>query len=141
MKIDVHNHGLPEPAIEVLRSEPAFGVELDGYKWSGGHDAVMSGSKVEFEIGAGFRETQAKLDELDENGIDGAIVSVTPPLFYYELEAETMANLCDATNAGFAEMCAEAPDRLWWMAHLPMQAPEQAIAMLEQAKAAGCVGV
>jgi aminocarboxymuconate-semialdehyde decarboxylase len=141
MLIDVHNHALPEQAIELLRSDSTFGVELDGYSWTGGHDAVMSGTKIQFEVGPAFRETKAKLAELDTNGIDGAIMSVTPPLFYYELDAEPMGQLCAATNAGLAEMAAEAPDRLWWMAHLPMQAPEAAIEMLEREKANGCVGV
>ena len=83
MLIDVHNHALPEQAIDLLRSDSTFGVELDGYSWSGGHDAVMSGTKIQFEIGPTFRDTKTKLAELDTNGIDGAIISVTPPLFYY----------------------------------------------------------
>jgi len=141
MRIDVHNHALPEKAIELLRSDSSYGVQLDGYRWSGGHDAVMSGAKIEFEIGPSFRETDAKLAELDANGIEGAIMSVTPPLFYYELEAEPMERLCAATNEGLAEMAAAAPDRLWWMAHLPVQSPELAIEMLEREKANGCVGV
>ena len=141
MRIDVHNHALPERALDLLRADPTYGVTLDGYKWSGGHDAVMSGAAIEFEVGAVFRDTKAKLAELDNNEIDGAIMSVTPPLFYYELDAEPMQRLCEATNEGLAEMAAEAPDRLWWMAHLPVQAPELAIEMLESARQNGCVGV
>ena len=46
-----------------------------------------------------------------------------------------------AVNRGLAEFCAEAPDRLRWLATVPMQDPERAAAVLEDSQAAGCVGV
>ena len=46
-----------------------------------------------------------------------------------------------AVNDGLAAMAASAPDRLRWMASVPLQAPERAVAVLEDAVAAGAVGV
>jgi aminocarboxymuconate-semialdehyde decarboxylase len=39
-----------------------------------------------------------------------------------------------------AEFCAHAPDRLYWLANLPMQAPGRAAGMYAEAAAAGAVG-
>jgi aminocarboxymuconate-semialdehyde decarboxylase len=135
MRIDVHNHVIPEAAMELLRAEPAYGVELDGRSWSGG-------LHVDFEIADSFVEPDAKLAELESKGLGAAIVSVAPPLFYHHVDAETAGEpMARAVNRGLAEFCAESPDRFGWLASVPMQAPERAVAVLEDAVDAGCVGV
>jgi aminocarboxymuconate-semialdehyde decarboxylase len=135
MKIDVHNHALPERALELLRRDPVYGVRLDGRHWSGG-------VHVDFEIVPSFVEPEAKLAELESKGLDAAVVSTAPPLFYYHLDAEPAGEaMSRATNEGLAELCAFDPRRLRWLATVPMQAPERAVAVLEEAVAAGAVGV
>jgi aminocarboxymuconate-semialdehyde decarboxylase len=135
MRIDVHNHVMPEPALDLLRAEPAYGVTLDGSRWSGG-------LHVNFEIVPSFVEPAPKLAELESKGLEAAVVSVAPPLFYYHVDAETAGEpMAQAVNRGLAEFCAEAPERLRWLASVPMQEPECAAAVLEDAAAAGCVGV
>jgi aminocarboxymuconate-semialdehyde decarboxylase len=46
-----------------------------------------------------------------------------------------------ATNEGLAEFCAAAPERLRWLATVPLQDPERAAAVLEDAERDGAVGV
>jgi aminocarboxymuconate-semialdehyde decarboxylase len=46
-----------------------------------------------------------------------------------------------AVNAGLAEMAAAHPECLHWMASVPLQAPERAAAVLEEAVRDGCAGV
>jgi aminocarboxymuconate-semialdehyde decarboxylase len=135
MRIDVHNHVIPEAAMELLRADPAYGVELDGRSWSGG-------LHVDFDIADSFVEPDAKLAELESKGLDAAVVSVAPPLFYHHVDAEMAGEpMARAVNRGLAEFCAAAPDRFRWLASVPMQAPERAVAVLEEAAGAGCVGV
>ena len=134
MRIDVHNHAIPERAIELLRGDRTYGVDVDGYTWRGGHH-------VDFEVTPSFRDPGTKLADLEERGIEAAVVSVSPPLFYYELDVEPAAAICAASNEGLAELCAHDPDRLHWMAHVPVQFPELAIETLEREIANGCVGV
>jgi aminocarboxymuconate-semialdehyde decarboxylase len=135
MKIDVHNHALPERALDLLRRDPVYGVRLEGRNWSGG-------LHVDFEIVPSFVEPEAKLAELDSKGLDAAVVSVAPPLFYYHLDAEPAGEaMSRATNEGLAELSAFDPERLRWLATVPMQAPERAVAVLEEAVGAGAVGV
>ncbi len=96
---------------------------------------------VDFEVADAFVETDAKLAELEARGLDAAVVSVAPPLFYYHVEAEAGEAMARAVNRGLAELCAAAPDRLRWLATVPMQSPERACAMLEEQLGDGCVGV
>jgi aminocarboxymuconate-semialdehyde decarboxylase len=134
LRIDVHNHAMPEPALELLRSEPLYGVTLTGRRWSGG-------KHVDFEIAPSFVEPDAKLDELARKELDAAVISVIPPLFYYHVAGDPGEAMARAVNEGLAGFCTAAPDRLRWLATLPMQAPDRAVAVLEDAVAAGCVGV
>ncbi len=126
---------MPERALDLLRAEPAYGVRLEGRRWSGG-------LHVDFEIVPSFVEPDAKLAELESKGLDAAVVSVAPPLFYYHLDAEEAGEaMSRATNEGLAEFCESDPERLRWLATVPMQAPDRAVAVLSEAVAAGAVGV
>jgi aminocarboxymuconate-semialdehyde decarboxylase len=134
MKIDVHNHAIPETVLELLRREPLYGVTLTGTRWRGG-------VHVDFDVVPSFAEPAAKLRELEAKGLDAAVVSVAPMVFYYHVDEEAGERMAVAANEGLAAFCAVAPDRLAWLATVPMQAPERAAAVLRDAAAAGCVGV
>jgi aminocarboxymuconate-semialdehyde decarboxylase len=126
---------MPERALDLLRSDPRYGVKLDGRHWSGG-------LHVDFEIAPSFVEPEAKLAELESKGLHAAVVSVAPPLFYYHLDAGTAGEaMSRATNEGLAEFCAADPEQLRWLATVPMQEPDRAVAVLEEAITAGAVGV
>lgn len=132
---DVHNHAIPRAAVELLRQTPEYGVEIQGTRWHGGHH-------VDFELVPEFVEPEAKLAQLERDGIDCAVVSAAPPLFYYELDLDLATPLCDAVNRGLSGFHEAAPNRFWWMASVPMQSPERAASMLETCIGrGGCVGV
>ena len=61
-------------------------------------------------------------------------------LFFYEVSSDLGAQLCEAANDGMAKLCAVHPDRLRWLANLPMQDPPRAVAVYRAALAQGCVG-
>ncbi len=125
---------MPERALELLRTDPTYGVTLEGRHWSGG-------LHVDFEIVPSFVEPEAKLAELESKGLDAAVVSVAPPLFYYHLDATGAGEaMSRATNDGLAEFCAADPDRLRWLATVPMHEPDRAVAVLEEAVGGGAVG-
>ena len=135
MTTDVHNHAIPRGVLDLFRRSPGYGVEIRGNRWHGGHH-------VGFEVLPAFVDPEAKLEELERNGIDRAVVSVAPPLFYYELDEDLARPLCEAVNRGLADFHAEFPDRFWWMADVPLQWPDLAARMLaELGHEAGCVGV
>jgi aminocarboxymuconate-semialdehyde decarboxylase len=135
MTTDVHNHAIPASVVDLFRRSPAYGVEIKGSRWHGGHH-------VGFEVVPAFVLPEAKLEELERNGVDRAVVSLAPPLFYYELGEDLARPLCEAANRGLADFHSAFPDRFWWMAHVPLQWPDEAAGMLaELAHEAGCVGV
>lgn len=134
-RTDVHNHVIPAPVLELFGHSPAYGVTVRNDRWQGGNH-------VDFDLTQAFVDVDAKLAELDQNGIDRAVLSAAPPLFYYELGIDLANPLCEAVNRGLLGFHVAAPKRLWWMAHVPMQSPSNAIQMLMQAaEQDGCVGV
>jgi aminocarboxymuconate-semialdehyde decarboxylase len=131
MRIDVHNHAIPQTAIDLLNRDPIYGATVRDGVWDGG-------VHVRFDVVASFVDAEAKLAELDANELDGAVVSSSPTLFYYHVDPEATEAMAVAVNAGLAAMAGE---RLRWMATVPLQAPERAVAVLGEAVAAGAVGV
>lgn len=133
MSVDVHNHVMPTEALDLLRSEPTFGVTIEDGVWSGSHH-------VPFPVHESFYDPAAKLAYMEERKVRAAVVSPPPPLFFYEVSAADAERLCEASNEGMARFCSHAPERLWWLAHLPMQAPDRAAVAYRAAVAAGALG-
>ena len=134
MRIDVHNHAIPQRAIELLNAEPIFGATVRDGMWQGG-------THVPFPLAPSFVDPDAKLAELEERGLKGAVVSVSPTLFYYHVDARAGEAMARAVNGGLEEFVAAWPDRMRWMASVPLQAPLLAVEVLEEASANGAAGV
>jgi aminocarboxymuconate-semialdehyde decarboxylase len=134
MRIDCHNHVMPRSALELVQRTPALGLRLvDGQLRSDRHPPI--------QIVPSFTDPGAKLEELRACGLDAAVVSINPPLFANAAPIDAAEQLCRAANEGLAEFSAADPDHLRWMAHLPLQVPERALAVLADAVSAGCAGV
>jgi aminocarboxymuconate-semialdehyde decarboxylase len=131
VRIDVHNHAIPQTAIDLLNGDPVYGATVEDGVWRGG-------VHVNFELADSFVDADAKLAELASMEIDAAVVSVSPTIFYYHVDAAAGEAMAVAANEGLAGMSGE---RLKWMASVPLQAPERAAAVLEEAVQAGAVGV
>ena len=133
MFLDVHNHVIPDAVLRLGEQEPGLGFSVEGGVWRGPHH-------VPFTLLDTFRSPEEKIRDLGERGLWGAVISPAPVLFGYDLQVDLADALCSASNDGMAEFCAYAPDRMHWLANLPMQAPEQAARTFRDAVAAGAVG-
>lgn len=134
MSVDVHNHVMPTEALELLRAEPAYGVTIDeNYTWSGAHH-------VAFPVTDSFYDPAAKLAYMDERKVTAAVASAPPPLFFYEVGTAAGEQLCQATNEGMVRFCEHSPERLHWLANLPMQDPDSAAAAYRAAVRDGAIG-
>jgi aminocarboxymuconate-semialdehyde decarboxylase len=131
MRWDVHNHAVPREAVELLRGG-GFPITVEGN--------VMEADRVRAELTPVFTDAAAKLEQLESLGLEAAVVSGSPALFAYEADAGRGAELCRAVNAGLAALCGHAPERLRWIAHVPLQSPEAAAEVLAEARSAGAVG-
>ena len=134
MKLDVHNHVLPAASLDLLRSDPIYGATVTDTEFSGGNHSP-------FWLDPSFYNPDEKLAQLAAKGLDGAILSAAPPLFFYDLGADPGERIARVTNLGLADFAAAHPDRLHWMATVPMAAPERAISVLRDAVDAGAIGV
>lgn len=134
MSIDVHNHALPEAAVELLAGEPVFEVRI--------RDGVLSSrDHPDFRLEPSFSDPAAKLAELQSRGLDGAAVSVSPTAFHYDIDPGAAEELARTVNDGLRRLADHDRDRLSWLAHVPLQSPERAVAVLHDAAASGAAGV
>ena len=133
-RTDVHNHVLPRAVIDLFARDPVYRVEISEKSWRGGHHPP-------FLIEDSFVEPDAKLAQLEQKGMDAAVVSVIPPLFYTDLPLEPLVRLCAAVNEGLAAFQEAYPDRFHWLAQVPIGFPEHSADALGAAVAAGAVGV
>lgn len=82
----------------------------------------------------------ALLGWMDERSISGAVLSIPPPLYRYDIEPAEAAEWTSLVNAGLQSAASEAPDRLRILAHLPLQSPELARAEVENDTAGAYCG-
>jgi aminocarboxymuconate-semialdehyde decarboxylase len=129
---DVHNHTVPREAVELLRRGDGYPIKVEGN--------FMEADRVRAELTPVFLDPEAKLEQLTQAGLDAAVVSGSPALFAYEADASRGASLCRVVNSGLADLCGFEPSRLRWLAHVPLQAPDAAAALLAEAARAGAVG-
>lgn len=135
MNIDIHNHAIPQRVFDLIEREPEYGVSLAGGTWHGPNIG-------DFALVEAWASPDAKLRELDGKGLDGAVVSIAPkPLYFFELPLAPQSAVAKETNLGLAEYCAVHPDRLRWMAHVPLGWPEASAEILDEAVALGASGV
>ncbi len=133
MFIDVHNHVIPDAVLRLAEEDSRLGI-------SAGGGVFRSPHHVPFQLLAAFHSPQEKMADLTARGLWGAVISPAPVLFGYDLAVDVAIALCEASNKGMAEFCGHSPDRLHWLANLPMQAPARAAEMYADAVAAGAVG-
>jgi hypothetical protein len=92
MRIDVHNHAVPDQTLSLIAQDTAYG-RLEGRRWRGQ-------AHVSFEIDERFFDVGAKLAELGANDIAGAVISLAPPLFSYHVAPAAGEAIARATNEG-----------------------------------------
>lgn len=75
----------------------------------------------------GLLRPELLLDFLDDNGLDRAVISIPPPFFRQDLDADASARWVRSVNDGLAKV-ADAHEELLPLAYLPLEHPELAIA-------------
>lgn len=87
-------------------------------------------------------DAESAIAEMDRRGLDMAVVSVSPNLFKYELEAKATAYIARMLNEAIGELVAKYSRRFRGLATVPLQDGHLAAKVLEaSATEAGMVGV
>src|SRR5690554_4566698 len=136
--IDVHTHMFSRSWLEQIRAanDPhyEFRINSDGVESVFAHGAqFLTPLPGHFDYGR-------RVARMDEVGIDVSIVSLTAPNVFFGGEAASTA-AARAINDDMAQAQRDHPDRIRWMALLPWEYPDAAVAELARAHAAGAVGV
>jgi len=133
--IDIHTHYLASSLVAALERRTELPRISEG----------PHGRQIEYGQGnihpyqPNMGDAALRLREMDEQGIDLALLSINIPGVDWFPPADGPAVARDV-NDELAEVVAAHPDRLAALATLPMQAPEAAAAELERVMAAGFRG-
>ena len=130
MRIDFHNHVIPARMIDAIVQMPgAFAARVEG---EGSARRVVHAQGYAYPLFAEFHDAQAKLESMDRMGVDVAVISPAPPMFYYWADVDVAVEAAGLVNDGIADMVAANPARLRGMATIPLQHPDAAIAEMER---------
>ena len=138
--VDIHNHFLPEswPDLAERFGEP-------NWPWmkhlGGGQAMLMLGDEPYRPVYSACWDVSKRLEEMDRDGIDHQVMSVTPLLFAYMRKPEQAADCARLFNDLALEMCARSNGRIHAVAQVPLQDIDASCREVERAMAAGHIGV
>jgi aminocarboxymuconate-semialdehyde decarboxylase len=139
--VDVHTHFLPVEFVDLLRSgEGPPGVEVAERKGEG--PLIRHDNGLTYPVFPVFHDASAKLEQMDRDGIDVSITSISPSLFLYWTEPSETARVSRLLNDAAAGLAERGGDRIEAMATVPMNDPAEAARELRRAHLElGLVGV
>lgn len=134
--IDVHTHMLNTEWVDRL---VAHGGNYTVEERLGQRAIHLNGTPFMTLMDPMFDYAQ-RIADMDEAGVDLAIVSLTCPSVYWGGEEISHQSAC-LMNDDMAAQQTAYPDRIRWFASLPWQYPDRAIAELARARENGAAGV
>ncbi|MFD8717640.1 amidohydrolase family protein [Streptomyces sp. NPDC059629] len=139
--IDVHAHLLLPNVEEAVAGQPGLAKAraLDARR-NGPAALAVNGPMVGQRVPR-LTDVAVRLAAMDEQGVDVQLVSPSPSHYHYWADAQLADRVCRLANDGTAQHCAKAPDRLYGLGLVPLQHPELAPALLDDALEQGLRGV
>lgn len=135
--VDVHTHMISQEWLDLLEEHGAqFSLKLSPT----GMPAIHLSGAPFMTLTPPMKDYALRIADMDKAGVDIAIVSLTCPSVYWGTPAIS-ARAARLVNDSMAEAQTAYPDRIRWMATLPWEHPDQAVAELQYAYAKGAVGV
>jgi aminocarboxymuconate-semialdehyde decarboxylase len=129
-RVDVHSHVLPKEMVDAIRKRPRD--YLMRVEQRDNDEIFIRDDEHSTPVYAEFHDADAKVEGMDRKGVDISVISVSPVVFFYWLDAAVGLAAARLMNDGIARMVAARPDRLRGMATLPMQDADAAITELER---------
>jgi aminocarboxymuconate-semialdehyde decarboxylase len=139
--VDAHTHFIPLEFLDFIRSE-GRSAGLEVVDREGRDPLVVHANGLSYPVFPVFHDVAAKLEQMDRDGIDISLCSISPSLFLYELDAAVTARAHRVINDAGAAFAERSGGRIHVLACVPMNDPEAAAAELRRARAElGVVGV
>jgi aminocarboxymuconate-semialdehyde decarboxylase len=137
--IDMHNHLVAPEVVAFLEREGARLntriVERDGQRF------FVIQETARRPLHARISQVEARLSDMDAEGVDIQALSCVPFVMYPEASAELGLTIARINNDALAAVCARHPDRFVPLASVPLQDPPAAAKELERAAHLGLRGV
>jgi aminocarboxymuconate-semialdehyde decarboxylase len=143
-RIDVHAHVLPH---EVMGAAGRYGpeiVDVDGLGALrvGPYTSRVGGGKgLTPEALHRLSDPAGRLRELDARSVDVMAISASPLLYLYWAEAELRLPFVAVLNDAMSRYCNVAPERLFFLAALPLPDIDASLRELDRACGLGARGV
>jgi len=130
--VDVHGH-LAVPAADALcAGQSGLAAELAAEQRAHGPQSLAANRAQLQSLGPRLTDVGSRLADLDAMGVDIQVVGPMP-MHHYWADADLAARLARTVNQTVAEHCAEAPERLYGLGTVPLQHPDLAVALLDEA--------
>jgi aminocarboxymuconate-semialdehyde decarboxylase len=139
--VDTHTHFIPIELVELLRAGQGP-RDLSLEEREGEDPLIVHENGLRYPVFPLFHDADAKLEQMDRDGIDVSIISLSPSLLLYWDEPSETARLHRVINDAAAAMVERGAGRLHAMATVPLNDPPSAATELSRARSElGLVGV
>ncbi len=137
--VDIHTHIFPLEVIDFIRSgKGPSGVRVEDR--GGKEPLIVHGNGLAYPVFPAFHDSGAKLEQMDDDGIDVSVVSMGSSLFLFELDPKETARVHRVINDAAAAYAEAGDGRIVAMATVPMNDPAAAAEELRRAHALGLRG-
>ncbi|MFJ5304556.1 amidohydrolase family protein [Streptomyces sp. NPDC088350] len=130
--VDFHGH-LSVPAADALVADtPGLTAEFAAEQRA--HSpASLAVNRAQLQcLASKLTDVTARLADLDAMGVDIQVVGPMP-MHHYWADPDLAIQLARTVNTAVSAHCATAPDRLYGLGTVPLQHPDLAVALLDQA--------
>lgn len=139
--VDTHTHFIPMELVELLRRGQGP-PDLSLSEHDGRDPMIVHDNGLRYPVFTLFHDADAKLEQMDRDGIDVSVLSLSPSLFLYWTDPAETARVHRVINDAAAGLAERGGGRLPAMATVPLNDPAAAAAELRRAHSElGLVGV
>ena len=140
LKIDSHTHILPR-VMPKWSEKFGYGGFIHLEVSRPGYANMMRDDQFFREIASNCWDAEERIEEYGKAGVQVQVVSTIPVMFSYWAKAQHAADMARFLNDHIATLVSDHPRHYVGLCSVPMQDPELAIQVLEEAAAQGHKGV
>jgi aminocarboxymuconate-semialdehyde decarboxylase len=131
--IDTHTHFIPMEIVELLRRGDGP-PDLSLGEGDGGDPLIVHDNGLRYPVFPLFHDAGAKLEQMDRDGIDVSLISLTPSLLLYWTDPVETARIHRFINDAGAALAERGAGRLYALATVPLNDPQAAAEELRRAR-------
>jgi len=131
--VDTHTHFIPMELVELVRRGDGP-PDLSLSERDGEDPLIVHENGLRYPVFPLFHDAQAKLEQMDRDGIDVALISLTPSLLLYWTDPAETIRVHRFINDAGAELARRGGGRLHALATVPLNDPGAAAQELRRAR-------